>query len=582
MAVGLSENLTAAHFLYNDFVQGKIGSNIAMDLWGDIPGTMGQAYNILIKIRKKYQSISPNLEQLKYELKKSLRNKGLLTRRVSDNLDVLENGVIESGQQPMVLGGPSLILNKIAYSKSISEMGKDEFVPIFYIADYDSVQAELTNIRVPSPSPRGLLISYPIEEIMEEVPIRELKNPKEEWLQKNLEKIVSNYRGIIRGVDPASIEKIMLHLNHSISIIKQSYYSTNNVSEWFTKILGTIVNIENDFGVPFVIASNEGIREQFQEGYEKLLAEPNRSIFIKESNKAAVILEKAGYNPQIGKRDSHYVPFYYECGSKGCNNRRVELKYGREGRHAVLRGICSKCREKYVFSFISRKPDLTDIISFITPRVDSRQLIVDSVIPVLAHVGGPGETGYYAQVIPGVQKIGLPFPVFLRYSRTFYNTKWNEQYGKRVTKYGLPALLDEELFCYLSKWVEARNSNEVDALKNAHSGIHDVISQTFKDLVEKAQEIQLEIDVIKMKLRKHEDRMSLIHDIKIKQNMMQDIELYLSSAFGRFSPEKFGQEVNWLWVDLAIMSGLDDIMGVFKRQYNKNTPNSSMFFVNLS
>jgi uncharacterized protein YllA (UPF0747 family) len=578
----LSENLIAAHFLYSNFVQGKLGSNIATDLWGDIPGTMGQAYDILKKIREGYQVTSPNLEHLKYELKKSLRGKGLLTKKVSDNIDVLENGVIESGQQPMVLGGPSLILNKIAYSICISEMGGDRFIPVFYIADYDGVQAELTNIRVPSPSSRGLLISYPVGEVMEEAPIRELPNPKEEWLQKNLEKIVSNYRGIIKGVDPTSVEKIMLRLNHSMSIIKQTYYSTNNVSEWFTKILGTILNFENDLGIPFVIASEKGIREQFLEGYEDLLAEPNRSIFIKESNRAAVLLEKAGYNHQIGKRDNQYVPFYYECESESCHNRRVELKYEREGKYAVLRGICSRCREEYVFSFISKKPDLTDIICFITPRVDSRQIIVDSVIPVLAHVGGPGETGYYAQIIPGVQKIGFPFPVFLRYSRTFYNTKWNEQYGKRVAKYGLPVLLDEELFSNLSKWVVARNSNEVMALKNAHEGIEDIISQTFKDLVEKTQELQLEIEGIKKKLRNQEDRMKLIQDIKIKQNMIQDIELYLSSAFGRFSPEKIGQEVNWLWVDLAIMSGLDDIMGVFKRQYNVNTPNSSMFFVNLS
>jgi hypothetical protein len=151
-----------------------------------------------------------------------------------------------------------------------------------------------------------------------------------------------------------------------------------------------------------------------------------------------------------------------------------------------------------------------------------------------------------------------------------------------VAKYGLPVLLDEEMFSNLNKWVVARNSNEVMALKNAHKGIEDIISQTFKDLVEKTQELQLEIEEIKTKLRKQEDRIKLIQDIKIKQNMIQDIELYLSSAFGRFSSEKIGQEVNWLWVDLAIMSGLDDIMGVFKRQYNVNTPNSSMFFVNLS
>jgi len=66
-----------------------------------------------------------------------------------------------------------------------------------------------------------------------------------------------------------------------------------------------------------------------------------------------------------------------------------------------------------------------------------------------------------------------------------------------------------------------------------------------------------------------------------KQDEARLIEHYLSMAFGRFSPEKFGQEVNWAWLDLAAASGLGDVMGVFLREYNENTPNSSMFYVNL-
>jgi hypothetical protein len=60
------------------------------------------------------------------------------------------------------------------------------------------------------------------------------------------------------------------------------------------------------------------------------------------------------------------------------------------------------------------------------------------------------------------------------------------------------------------------------------------------------------------------------------------IDNYLSWAFGRFSPEKFGQEVNWLWLDLAAAAGVSDLMGVYLRQYNRDTPNSSMYFVNIT
>jgi hypothetical protein len=70
--------------------------------------------------------------------------------------------------------------------------------------------------------------------------------------------------------------------------------------------------------------------------------------------------------------------------------------------------------------------------------------------------------------------------------------------------------------------------------------------------------------------------------MKKKQTEAQMIDNYLSWAFGRFSPEKFGQEVNWLWLDLATATGVGDIMGAYLRQYNRDTPNSSMFFVNIT
>lgn len=578
----MSSNLLAAQQLYSRHVKGLEGSKIATNLWGNIPSTMGEAYSVLGKIRKKYTSSSPNLEILKKEIKRSIRKRGFLTKKVSSRIDYLENGVVESGQQPMVLGGTSLILNKMAYSKSLSDIGKDNYIPVFYVADYDGVQAELTNIRMPSASPRGLLITYPTDQVIDDAPIRKLPNPSFEWLEKTIEKIKSNYRGILKDVETSREEKILLNLDHAVSIIKHAYYSSENVSDLSTRILGSIVNIENDLGIPFIIASEPGIRELFQEGYEQLLSEPNRTLFIKESNRSADILENAGFLPQIGRRNKEYVPFYYECSSHGCQNKRVEMKFKKEGSNSIIWGKCQHCEQEYLFSYNISKPDISDIITHITPRVDSRQIIVDSVLPILAHIGGPGETGYYAQIIPGIQKIDLPFPVFLRYTRTFYHTKWNELYEKKVKSHGYITILNEQLFNALNGWVKARNSKNPESMRKAHERIENLLQNTFNSLVNNTINIQTEINEIKQKLSDPNKRNDLIKEMIAKQKTLQEIELYLSSAFGRFSAEKFGQEVNWHWLDLALMSGLNDIMGVFLRQYNMNTPNASMYFVNLT
>ena len=576
-------DLKPAHLLYSGYVRDPERYKVATKLWGNIPSNMSEAYQQLNRIREDYGSVSESLEPLKKDMKNNLRSLGLLTRKVQDNIDKMDSGVVESGQQPMVLGGPSLILNKIAYISTLSSLGAEQYVPLFYVADYDGVQAELLNMRVPSPSPRGVLLSYPLDPSYEDAPIRELQLPNEDWLKKTVEKISSNYRGILKGVESDRAEKVLQSLEHIKTVIKSAYYSTENVSDFASKITGTIVNIISDMGVPMLNATAPEIRLHFQTGYETLLAEPNRSRFIEAANKAVDIIDAEGYRQPIGRRADDYVPFFLECPSRGCHHRRVEMNYvDKGGSDASVRGKCPKCEEEYEYSFKKASPDISEFAKQVTPRVDSRQVVVDTVIPILAHIGGPGETSYYAQVIPAVKTLKLPFPVYLRYNRVFYNTPWNEQYASKLAKEGLSTLNDNRLFGALSQWVEARNTSDPQKSMDAHNIIGNVIEENFETLLSRCSQFSENIEVIKQRLREPGDRGALVKEMKEQQNMLQEIELYLSSAYGRFSPEKYGQEVNWAWIDLALVSGLSDLMGVYMRQYNENTPNSAVYYVNLS
>lgn len=569
------ENTSPAHMIYSDYVEKGLRAELAHALWGTIPSTMGDAYELLPGVRSRYEA-STEIEGFKKALKSEMRSMGLLTGRVEESIDRLDWGVVETGQQPMCLGGPSLILNKVAYIHSLCGMGRHGYVPVFYNADYDGVQAELLNIRLPSPSSRGLLLSYPSEPGDEGVPIGLLRNPSEDWLRKTVEKIEGNFKGIMKGVDPGTQERVAQRLSHALTIIRGAYYGTDNVSDWAAKVLGSLFNLEADMGVPVVSPSKPGLRRFFQGGYEYLLSEPVRSHFVDASNRAAEMVEGAGFRSQIGVRGKDYVPFFLECMTPACRRSRVELKYVA----GSVKGRCQKCGEEYEFSFNPSGPDLTEIIDWISPRVDSRQIIVDSVMPVLAHVGGPGETSYYAEVIPAASELGVAFPQYLRYTRVFYNTPWNVAAAKEVEALGLPTVLDEALFAALSRWVEARNSENGDALAEAHRAIRASIDGGFNSLVAEAERLQAEIDGIKAKLGSVEDRGPLIREMRLKQGRLGVLDQYLSWAYGRFSPERLGQEVSWHWLDLATVTGLGDLMGVYARVYNRWTPNSSVYFAN--
>jgi len=571
------------HRLYTAHVEGGSPSGVAEKLWGSIPSTMGEAHGLLAGVMEQYGGASEGLEKLQRAMKDNMRRLGVLTSKASDNIDRMATGVVETGQQPYALGGASLILNKVAYIASLSRLGGGDYIPLFFVADYDGVQPELLNTRVPSPSPRGLLFSYPVGPELEGSPIYEVPNPPEEWLEKALEKLRGNYRGLLRGFDPERRDRMLLNLDHGVTILRGAYHSTGNVSDWSTKALGTVFNLEAGLGVPVLSFSTPGSRRVFQGGYEYLLSDSNRERFIEASNEAARLVESSGHDAGIGLREPDYVPFFLECPAPGCHRTRIGMKYSRgEGAStASVAGKCPKCGAAYEHSFDASSPDLSEIAEDISPRVDSRQIVVDSVIPVLAHVGGPGETSYYAEVIPAARALGIPFPIFARYTRLFYNTPWNEEYAKELASQGRSNLPGSGLFDALSDWVEARNAGDPDALSQAHVAIRGCIDGTDGSLRATLDSLKAEIDEIKEKLRNPGDRQALIAEMRGKQAETQMIELYLSSALGRFSPERFGQEVSWAWFDVATVAGIGDLMGVFLRQYNEHTPNSSMFFANL-
>ena len=240
---------------------------------------MAECHGYFGEIRAKYGAPPPELEGLKKAIKAQMRSLGILTKKTRGGSTPSTRVPSRRGSSQTASAGPSFIFNKITYISTLAGLGGG-YVPLYYVGDYDSVQAELLNIRVPSPSAKGMLITYPSPPEYEGAPIRRLPNPDEEWLRKTLEKVESNYRGLLKGVEPVRQEKMLQNLAHVFTIIKNAYYSTENVADFSTKILGTVVNLEADMGVPMLSATDPSIRGFFRHGYEVLLSEPNRSSFI--------------------------------------------------------------------------------------------------------------------------------------------------------------------------------------------------------------------------------------------------------------------------------------------------------------
>ena len=151
--------------LYREYLinKNKMKKELIQDchyFWGEIPNTLGEASEIIKKKSKKLVFDFDKLETLKKEIKRNHKRLGILTKETREKIDSLHEGVIETGQQPNCLGGPSLVLNKVICSEVISK--KSNTIPIFSVVDYDGLKNEFTTTRLPNLSKRGLLIQYPI------------------------------------------------------------------------------------------------------------------------------------------------------------------------------------------------------------------------------------------------------------------------------------------------------------------------------------------------------------------------------------------------------------------------------------
>jgi len=261
------------------------------------------------------------------------------------------------------------------------------------------------------------------------------------------------------------------------------------------------------------------------------------------------------------------VPFYYECSEKECNRSRTELFYEERGKEAVLTGKCPSCGHNVEIETSANDPNLGEVGRRLSPRVDSRQLIVDTALPIVAHVGGGGETAYYAQVIPIAKALPVPFPTFLKYPRVYFNTSWNENLAGVLKEKGLSPLHKPDLVRLLAIIgrfrKKAKHNESIRSLLSVIMESHQELNGALEDL--KEQRKTANGDELKNLLA------TILH-----------VERYLSWVFGQYAEGKLGQEASWSWIEWMLNSGGRDLFGPYRRAYVPNMKNGATLFVNFS
>jgi len=573
--------------LYSDYVFD--GIEAALQFWGPIPRNIKEAIRLSTPLRGIYSERQPlftenRLKTLGQAIRDTHHRYKMLTPKVKENLVKLEEqgAVIEAGHQPALLGGPGFVINKIAAIAKIALF--QHSTPMMFVGDHDHEQKELTVIHLPSPGPRGLMFSLPVPREYQMSPLHVLPLPSRDWLRQVTEKMTSTYHELVAASMKRELDLYDERTAIIRNLLEMTFNQSQTISEWTTGLWMRIINLSQDSGVLFHVFSNSSIRELMLPAYEYLLMEANREKLIQALNESAKRLEQLGYEPSIGRRADDYVPFHVECPTKGCNRTRLDptLTQNRSKTQTTISANCPKCKATHEIEVKSAAPDLGEWMMQLSPRVDTRAFLVQSYTPVIIHIGGAGETSYHAQVSPALQAINSVAPIFFRYTRLYYENPWTNDIANRLRCENLTALNHDELQSFkaaINTGYEEKNTGVVQSLFAASQ---EHINETAERLIR--DEFQLEKERSESILRQREtpdplkkkETQTLIGMLTRRRQILQT---YLSQMFGRYSTERFGQEVSFIWIDAAMSMNPKNYFGRLLSHYQEYTPSAATFYL---
>lgn len=484
-----------------------------------------------------------NLKTILIEYHKKL---GLLTPKVLENINLIQEGVVLGGQQTTVFGGSGIIGNKIATISAFSEMSKETdnyLVPIFLVNTHDSIQPEITSIHIPN---NQSSISKPIvlEDSIEGVIVNRIKTDNYVWLEENLQIIKNIFSEFKNSVDVNSQKLYMERMEHIITYLRETYRNSTGMGEWITLIWGIQANILNDWGVIFFPSSHPEIRKLTLSGYDPFLK--YRKEYLDEFNKTTEKILGLGLKPTTAIKEQDYAPFFYECPNDGY---RVELSCTEDENNLHFNGKCPLNKEEYNFTINKSKINLDEHCLNLIPRLDTNQALLQSIIPVYIRISGPGEINYNAQVIPAVTKIGIQFPMFVKYTRILYNTPWIENITRELEPQSL-SLFSDDFFKILGSVAKARRKKDSENLRVATNKLTNRIKDKMKEV------------------------------ITVSDKSISPIEKYKSWQFGMYDSHHHWQEVSWPWFVMATITGLGDYLASYKRHYSSETPIGGIGYIN--
>ena len=289
---------------------------------------------------------------------------------------------VVTGQQVGIFGGPLYTLYKALTAVAVARQAESQWqvpcLPLFWMGAEDTDFAEIDHLSMPDRQDQVNLVRYtPIEGYGSDLPATHRLSST----------IGEALAALEQAVGPAHAQESVLKL------LRECYSPGETLVHAFGRLLSTLLS---DRGLILVDPSDARL---------KSLARP---LFVREIDTApasARLVQTAseklrglGYRPQVRMRRQDPNLFYLDGG-------RHPIK---EGNHGLLTAGSQRWKNrKELTHFVEEKPE------HFSPNVVLRPVMESFLFPVLAHIGGPHEIAYYAQLRGVFDHFELPMPFVL-------------------------------------------------------------------------------------------------------------------------------------------------------------------------
>jgi len=319
-------------------------------------------------------------------------------RQAIDRLDTPGASVVVTGQQPGFLGGPAYTLFKalsaIALARHVEKTTKRVCVPVFWVAGEDHDLEEIRSVYFPGPEGRELEFRYP---------------------GASDRRSVSDYEV---GDEAATVlNAAMAHLGgrrHGATACELiSLYHGANLASGFARIISALLG---DKGL--LVLDPRQLRPLTRPLIRQVIEKGSDVLARIEAGREAV--RRGGVDPFVAGR---FPLFLLEHGQRHYLSPESLGEPGLppdgSSRKFLYRvGDGSKTSVEDLLERLEREPEAFSTGALLRP------LAQEYALPCALTVGGPAEVGYFAQLGPLAEELGLPAPtIALRLQATLLEGK---------------------------------------------------------------------------------------------------------------------------------------------------------------